>query len=65
MDRLDIESDRTVSWPKDHIYEVAMDVPDIEARRLQPTRFQRPATSGQRSWLDRDAEGVMTSTDRA
>jgi len=31
-------------------------VPDIEPRRLQPTRFQRPTTSGQHAWLDRDAE---------
>ena len=32
------------------------DIPDIEPRSLQPTRLQRPTTSGQRSWLDRDAE---------
>ena len=36
------------------------DIPDIKPRRLQPTRFQRPTTSGQHSWLDRDAEEDIT-----
>jgi len=39
---------------------VGRDIPDIEPRRLQPTRFQRPTTSGQYSWLDRDTEEDIT-----
>jgi len=56
MDRRNIESDRTVSLARRQHLRVGRDIPDIEPRRLQPTRFQRPTTSRHHPWLDRDAE---------
>ena len=56
MDGRDIESDRTMSLARRQHLRVGRDIPDIELRRFQPNSFQRPETSGQRPWLDGDAE---------